>query len=1005
MRKLPLIVLCVCLFFSKKITPQQSLRFSAAVAEERWGKIHLPLGDTFCYFSDREYVEHNSVLRNDFAKLKWRLDGTSWYVSHVSMSAASLVNPKRNHQIDCYSKKLWSILPISQKIWLSSAKGLLFFDRVSRQVKPLEQFNGFDALRTSEVYRMVEVKAGTLFLLYTSSGIYELHPEKGVQARYWTGGVGKYYLPVNDIRHFYSDGSGGYWLATSKGLQHWNWLSGSTQLHTVREGLPCNNLFCVYPDEFGFLWIMSDQGLIQLQINTGKHRLFKEEDGIALHYSSSMAHFKSIDGQIFLMGSDGTIWFQPKDFRDDFDRWKDARLSSKDEKITSMGRFECMGDLQEFYENRVLESWESLTYLSAQLSARYTELMDAIISYLILAKNDSVIPSCLENENQHGALPFRGEQIGTGTKVLKAQLVNSSTSFSIKDVFSLFSNSWLKGSLLLSGLIGLGFIWRKRIGILNERQNRLGLEVQHRTGHQLADSRPLEYRASQLNEQNLETTRLMTNLMQELRTPLSLIVGPLERYQRQSSLSQGEDSLLKIAVSNANRMLDLINDAQLFQSSVEGRIRLKSQSLEVDQFVRSMMGEFSPIARKKGLYLQVESHLTPRLMIQVDVEGFRRIIWHLVSNALKYTVTGGVVVRLEEFDNAIQLQVVDTGRGVYPDDMPVLFDRYFKTSRPDAPLEGGIGIGLSICKILVEAMNGTIGVLSSWGGGSTFWVKLPKTSHNKKEEDQADFAPLMEPVPQSSYRPKLERAARKGLSHILLVEASTEFQEYLVSVLAPHYRVTVAPNGAEALHRLSSEKLPDLLMMDLVLPGMDGFQLLERIQATPELCGVPIILLSANNSAEEEQRALELGVTHYLCKPYHEQLLLERIQTVLLEKSSHLSLVEGANALCLQDQLWLQKLEDLVFQHMGETGFSVDYCARLMLLSRSAFFMEVKRLTGMTPNQYIQEARLQKGRMLIEMGQCTSLKKLVQELGVKDERYYSKLYKQRYGQSVQAGLS
>lgn len=938
MRKLSLIALCVCLFFSKKITPQQSFRFSAALAEESWGKIHLPVGDTVYYFPDREDGSRKSVLRNDFAKLKWRSLGTPWYVSHVSMSAASLVNPNRKQQIDCCGKKLWSILLTSQKIWLSSTKGPLFFDRVSRQVKPLEQFNGFDALSTSE------------------------------------------------------------------GLHHWNWLSGYTQLHTVREELESNNLFCVYPDDFGFLRIMSDQGLIQLQINTGKHRLFKEEDGVPSRYFSSMTHLKSTGGQIFLMGLDSTISVRPKDFRYDFDRWMNTQLSSKDETMPSTGRSEYTSDLRDFYENWAFESWKFLTYLSAQLSARYTEFMDTFINYLILAKNDFVIPSCLINENQRGALPFMGEQIGTGTKVLKAQLVNSSTSFSVTDALSLLSNSWLKGSLLLSGLIGLGFIWRKRIGVLNERQNRIGLEVQYRTGQQLADSRSLEYRASQLNEQNLATTRLMTNLMQELRTPLSLIVGPLERYQRQSTSNQGEDSLLKIAVNNANRMLDLINDAQLFQSSVEGRIRLKSQALEVDQFVRSMMGEFSPIARKKGLYLQVESHLTPRLMIQVDVEGFRRILWHLVSNALKYTVTGGVVVRLEEFDNAIQLQVVDTGRGVYPDDMPVLFDRYFKTSRPDAPLEGGVGIGLSICKILVEAMNGTIGVLSSWGGGSTFWVKLPKTSQNEKEEDQAAFAPLMEPVSQSFYSPKLERAAKKGLSHILLVEASTEFQEYLVSVLAPHYRVTVAPNGAEALHRLSSEKLPDLLMMDLVLPSMDGFQLLERIQATPELCGLPIILLSANNSAEEEQRALELGVRHHLCKPYHEQLLLERIQTVLLEKSSHLSLV-GGKALCLQDQIWLQKLEDLVFEHMGETGFSVDYCARLMLLSRSAFFMEVKRLTGMTPNQYIQEARLQKGRMLVEMGQFTSLKKLVQELGVKDERYYSKLYKQRYGQSVQAGLS
>lgn len=398
-----------------------------------------------------------------------------------------------------------------------------------------------------------------------------------------------------------------------------------------------------------------------------------------------------------------------------------------------------------------------------------------------------------------------------------------------------------------------------------------------------------------------ELTRLKSeffdNVSHELRTPLTLILLSLE------SLLQRDPATIPGPVRNhlatmdrsAQRLLKLINNLLDLAQMEAGKTRLRYQPVELFGLLNSLLSPFKVMAEKKGIRLALEGEKVTA--IHADVERIEIVFQNLISNALKFTQEGTVTVRIREDEAVVHVEVVDTGPGIAPQDIPVIFDRFAQADSTGTRRFGGTGIGLALVKETVDLHSGRIGVKSEVGKGSTFHVQLPKGTNHIREDlrdrrivelpvrrDRRSYTGLPTVRPGASSETSLpvlpEEAAPPNAPRILVVEDDTEIRAFVTSVLRTEYRVTEATNGEEGFARATKER-PDLIVSDVMMPVMSGLQMLTQLRGVTETADIPVILLTARQEVSEKVEGLGIGANDYLGKPFSPRELLARIEAQL----------------------------------------------------------------------------------------------------------------------------
>lgn len=892
-----------------------------------------------------------------------------------------------------------SIHSSQHRIWMSTTEGLYYFDRSSRKVNSFRPYNQHVLLREARINQILESASTGILTLVTSQGICQIHPQDGVVAHFKPGGGCKNYLSIEECRTLCPDGNGGYWVATGKGLLHWSWLEGVPQLYTVKEGLSSNNIQAVKLDQEGFIWASSDKGLIQLHPLTGRIKTYTVVDGLNQTVFCKASQLTTENGLLFFGGEQGVTWLQPNEFNSLYAQNSIPPTPQKEVLFAQVGasttpRKTPSDQLQPGH----LEQMISLPSLSAPIT---TEEEQSANSYKQQEGDDRTAPAPREFGTR-GLTPgdFHVDAIATSPSLFTLRSLGA---IDEKVDPPFYRKGWFYGLGTLLLLVAALLFIQMRTRWLRLRQHELELEVNRRTAGLMEEMRQAEARLYRLQYLEREQTQLMTNLMHELRTPLSLVLGPLERIQQAPGQRNPGIDLLQVASSNAQRMLDMVNDALTFQSILDGKMSSQFVPVQLESYLRNLLKEYAVLVEVKKLHLDTLFELSEGLVVQTDPRCLQGILNNLMSNALKFTKEGGIGVLVSETPECIHLRVSDTGRGIHPEDLPNIFKRYYQTQRQNVPKEGGAGIGLALCEELAGLLGGTIRAESTYGSGTTFIVTFPKeladpavAEEVNKSAQLAGMSAISRVLPLS---PDKERLLG---STLLLVEDNLDFQGYLKAMFQPVCQLEVVNNGLEALQWLEEHGRPDVLLVDLLMPEMDGYQLIQELKHHEEYNTIPILVVSARVQSDERLDLLRMGVDDYLNKPFTESELMATISNALMRAQQRLP--EGGEPVMvrLEELKWLQKLEQLVFDHLGMPGFSVDWCATQMLTARSQFYKDVKRLTGMTPNQYIQEARLEKGRRLLEEGNVRSLKKLAVDLGVQDERYYSKLFKERFGRTIRS---
>ncbi|WP_295935359.1 two-component regulator propeller domain-containing protein [uncultured Alistipes sp.] len=524
-------------------------------------------------------------------------------------------------------------------------------------------------------------------------------------------------------------------------------------------------------------------------------------------------------------------------------------------------------------------------------------------------------------------------------------------------------------------------------------------------------------------EQNMTDLKLrfFTNISHELRTPLTLILGGIEEVKKHDDLSTRGDVSLTLAHRNAKRMLTLINQLLDFRKIVKEKMELKISRVDLVPVVEDALDDFRELAaeRKIELLFTVSRR---SILVWVDIERIESVVYNLLSNALKFTPIGGkveVVLTLSEEDESVTLTVRDTGIGIPKDKLASIFERFVQASRAVDSNMKGSGIGLSLCRDIVGLHHGEITVDSRPGEGAAFSVKL-KLGNAHFGMEQIDFSGaggsdgkkdymVSDFTPADSQR-RMDVQPPEGAQKILLVEDNRELRIFMYNSLIDSYHVVEADDGVEALEKIRTE-MPDIIITDLMMPRMDGIELIDKVRHDFTMSHIPIVMLTARHSPDDRVKAMEYGADGYITKPFSIELLLARIDNLLtqrqklFEKFSTQSARNKVVELVVEDVVVTDRDEEFMKnvmawlgEHIEDSELTIDQLASHLGLGRTTMYNKLKSLTGKSPIELIKEYRITKSKLLLRTGQF-SVSEVAYKVGFSDPGYFSRCFREQFNMS------
>lgn len=521
-------------------------------------------------------------------------------------------------------------------------------------------------------------------------------------------------------------------------------------------------------------------------------------------------------------------------------------------------------------------------------------------------------------------------------------------------------------------------------------------------------------------EQQLSDVKLrfFTDISHDLRTPLTLISCPVADVLENEEISDSVRKHLNVVQNNVNHLMSLVNQILDFRKIQNKKMKLVVESCDILPIIRKTMQDFGQIAASKSMDFRFECN-EAAVLLWIDANKFERILFNLFSNAFKYSSDHkSIVVRVLAHPQEVMLSVRDEGSGIPKHLLDSIFER-FEMGNATGMHQQSSGIGLSLVKELMQLHHGRIEVESELEQGSCFHLFF-KTGRQHFEQD--DFAEmLVADGLGGSYEETYgceqgeEACAEEELFQVLVVEDNPEMLHFLKDVLSREYKVLAADNGLDGL-QLALDHLPDLVLTDVMMPGMDGLELVRRIKENKDICHIPIIVLSAKAALEDRLQGLEAGIDDYITKPFSASYLTTRIRSLLKQRQEwqesllSSSTLLGSNAskegpvelqpsepqVTSYDDRFLKDLMQILEKQLDNTELNIDMLATELSMSRTVFYKKVKSLLGITPIDLIRDIRIKRSIQLLEVGGF-SLTEIAYMCGFSDSNYFSKCFKKITG--------
>lgn len=511
-----------------------------------------------------------------------------------------------------------------------------------------------------------------------------------------------------------------------------------------------------------------------------------------------------------------------------------------------------------------------------------------------------------------------------------------------------------------------------------------------------------------------------TEISHELRTPLTLITAPIENLSHHKDLPLFVQEQLSMIRRNAERMQQLVNQILEFRKVQSGRLPVQWEVVEACEFTRRIALSFVTLAVERHMIFTLTSN-TSRCIMRTDTDLLEKVINNLLSNAFKYTIDGKAIrIRIHAAPSQVTFLFCDEGIGIPKEEMDNIFKRFNSLHRTTLSGSPSTGIGLALVKELVNRLHGTIEVESCEGRGSTFKLTFPCRCEDFLPQTQEETLTPAETSRQSQPTQPTDSAEtlpNPDIPTILLVEDNDDMRLFLRNIFRQDYRVLEAQQGEEGLS-LARAQQPDIVLTDLMMPVMDGLQLVAALKNNLSTSHIPIVLLTAKEAIESRLSAMKEGADDYITKPFSTLYLKARIENLLeqrrkLQQLYREQLLDTEFAQTAadktppsspapeadipeQDKLFLQKLTDLMNKQMDNSQLTVDMLIRPFYISRTEFFVKLKRLTGFSPQEFITQMRARHAAKLIVTSDY-QMKEIAAMIGLDNGHYFSRFFKKVYG--------
>ncbi|MEP0296733.1 MAG: response regulator [Reichenbachiella sp.] len=504
-------------------------------------------------------------------------------------------------------------------------------------------------------------------------------------------------------------------------------------------------------------------------------------------------------------------------------------------------------------------------------------------------------------------------------------------------------------------------------------------------------------------------SQFFSNISHELRTPLALIMAPLHDMLNVSNVREGKT--ISIALDQCNQ-LETLADEILDLSKIDAKkMEYRPVPINASLFLDRIFDGFKSLAKSRDIDMHLSSLIDNQKWLMLDGSKMEKILNNLLSNALKHTSKGGevqMVVTKSDDQKMLKIMVKDNGKGIHRKDLPRIFDRYYQARYDRGKAMGGIGIGLNLSLELAKLSGGDLQVESIWKQGSTFDLTVPLIEMAPEQDKPDDKAKLIDSYEEDITIMQLPTIEKEHT--ILVAEDHLGMQDLLNQILSPVYQVKLANDGKEAWEIIKNEPI-DLLITDMMMPEMDGLELLELMKSDKTTSRLPVIMLTARADIEDKLTALTIGIDDYMTKPFHSAELLARVKNSiqLLQGRRDFAKTLAQSETSDEDSKteenlpqwgteWLKEVESTIKKHLDDSHYTITDLARDIGVSERQVHRKIKQLSGLTANHYIRELKLCQARDMLEQGKVQTVAEACYSIGFDDAKYFSVLFKQRFGQ-------
>ncbi len=948
-------------------------------------------------------------------------------------------------------------------IWVATNRGLFWFDGKKQVPEPLRMAN-HDKLSDSWISDLYKDDFGIVWIA-SNKGLFRMNELSSDSITFQRVGDCN-----NDSRCLkgnpkciFESKNGTFWVGTTEGLFMMNESHEFIEVYEKNELIGENSILSIVEDDNGYLWMNTWKGIVMFKpdiIPGETPKLFDLSDGLPFEKHITTPLFKSSDGQIFVPGrgaqQNGFYYFHPDSItiNTQIPPVFITDLKIRNEPYVTDTNITMLKQLTLSYnQNYLTLEFAALDYMNPGKN-QYAYQLEGI-------DNDWVYCGNRRYANYTGISP--GDYIFSVKGSNNDGYWNEAGTSLAITILPPPWRTWWAYSLYALFLLGLIVAWRRYD--LKRQRLKQDLELE-------------QVEAEKLKEMDKIKSRFFANISHEFRTPLTLILGPLEKL-RKVVLEEGLPDL-EMMQRNARRLQRLINQLLSLSKLESGEMRLQVREVNLVELVNGYVQSFESLAKQRNIDLVFQAE-EKDIQVYIDQEKLEKILYNLLSNAFKFTSEGGLI-KIEvgsgqlaigsergqrdkgtkgQFTTAplhhstttpttsphhhTTIRISDTGPGIPPDHLSHIFDRFYQADDSYTRDQEGTGIGLALTKELVELHQGTIYVESEVGKGTTFRVILPLGKEHLNEEEvnvqdgmsniehrisniehrqstidnrsktEFDGANQSYPTPGPSPTREGSKPPLGGLGVgneqplLLIVEDNTDLRAYIRSYLDESYHITEARDGNEGLKK-ATEEIPDLILSDVMMPGMDGFELCEKLKTDERTSHIPVILLTARAAPESKLEGLETGADDFLTKPFDPDELQIRIRNLIAgrERLRERYLREMGiedlpkkektreKELISLDEKFLIRAKSIIEDHLSDETFDIPRFSEKMYLSRTQLHRKLKALVNQSATEFIRAIRLHHAARLLEH-KTGNISEIALEVGFSNPAYFAECFKKQFG--------